>query len=72
MESYLAYQKMSAELLSGRDQFVANQINVTLKEGETGIAFFGAAHAILDKLNKEIKVTVIQMFKDDISLNLIK
>lgn len=72
LESYLAYQKISGELLINRDTFVAKQINETLKEGETGIAFFGASHAIVDKLNNDIKIVIIQMFKDTISLNLIK
>ncbi len=72
LESYLAYQKISRELLVSRDTFIAKQINATLDDKETGIAFFGAAHTIIDKLDKNIKVIVIQMFKDDISLSLIK
>ena len=72
LESYIAYQNKSQELLNNRDHYIANQINITLNNGEMGIAFFGAAHSILDKLNKEIKIVVIQMFKDDISLNLLK
>jgi hypothetical protein len=72
LESYLAYQKVSGGLLIDRDNFVAKQINETLNTGETGIAFFGASHAIVDKLNNDIKVIVIQMFNDNISLNLIK
>ncbi|MEI7500733.1 MAG: hypothetical protein WCK84_09835, partial [Bacteroidota bacterium] len=71
LESYLAYQKMSGDLLAGRDQFVASQINLTLQPGETGIAFFGAAHSILDQLDKEIRVVMIRMFLDEISFNLI-
>jgi len=72
LESYLAYQKISQELLNNRDNYIANQINVTLNDGEMGIAFFGTAHSILDKLNKDIKTIVIQMFTDTISLNLTK
>jgi hypothetical protein len=72
LETYLTYQKLSQKLLNNRDNYIANQINVTLNDGEIGIAFFGAAHSIIEKLNKDIKVVVIQMFKDDISLNLIK
>ncbi|MEI7897464.1 MAG: hypothetical protein WCJ26_10550 [bacterium] len=72
LESYLAYQEISGELLKSRDVFVANQINETLTEGDTGIAFFGASHSIIEKLNADIKVVVLRMFKDDISLNLIK
>jgi len=72
MESFLTYQNMSQELLNSRDVFIANQINMTLQVGEWGIAFFGASHSIVDKINKDIKVVVIQMFKDSISLSLIK
>ena len=72
VERYLEYQKVSRELLDSRDHFVAEQINRTLSDGETGVAFFGAAHSILDKLDSKIKVTVIQLFTDEISLNLIK
>ncbi len=71
LEAYLSYQRMSQELLISRDNYVANQINTTLKEGETGIAFFGAAHTIIDKLDYRIKVVVIQMFRDLISLSLV-
>ncbi len=71
-EAYAKYKKVSKELLIERDTFIANQINVTLNGGETGIAFFGAAHSIIDKINKDIDIVVIQMFKDDISLNLMK
>jgi hypothetical protein len=72
LEAYLTYQNKAGELLNSRDHFVVNQINSTLHDGETGIAFFGASHAIIDKLHSDIKVVVIQLFKDDISLNLIK
>ena len=71
LEAYLTYQRRSAELLNSRDQFVADQINATLKEGEVGIAFFGASHSIVDKLQKKLKLIVIQLFRDEISLNLI-
>jgi hypothetical protein len=72
VELYLKYQDASKELLNSRDNFIANQINISLNESEIGIAFFGAAHSIIDKLNTDINVVVIQMFNDDISLNLIK
>jgi hypothetical protein len=70
--AYSHYQELAKELLNDRDNFIANQINSSLNEEETGIAFFGAAHSIIEKLNKDINVVVIQMFNDDISLNLIK
>ena len=64
-----AYEEMSGKLLNDRDSHIASRINATLKDGEMGIAFFGAAHSITNKLNKDIKVIVIQMFKDEISVN---
>ena len=71
LEAYLIYEKMSRELLKMRDDFIANQINDTLQDGEVGIAFFGAAHTVLNKLKKDIKVAVIQMFVDEISVSLV-
>ncbi|MCX6241185.1 MAG: hypothetical protein NTX43_05195 [Bacteroidetes bacterium] len=71
LEAYLIYEKMSRELLKMRDDFIANQINETLQDGEVGIAFFGAAHTVLNKLKKDIKVAVIQMFVDEISVSLV-
>ena len=72
LKAYLIYQDASKELLNDRDNHIANQINTTLNDGEMGIAFFGAAHSITNKLNKDIDVDVIQMFTDVISLNLVK
>jgi hypothetical protein len=66
------YQDMSDKLLNDRDNHIANQINATLDDGELGVAFFGAAHSIINKLNKDIKIVVIQMFTDEISLKLHK
>ena len=72
VKAYLIYQELSQELLNDRDAFIANQINTTLEDGEIGIAFFGAAHTIVNKLNDDIKVDVVKMFTDEISLNLSK
>lgn len=72
LTAFRLYQNVSQELLNDRDKHIAGQINATLKDGEIGIAFFGAAHAITQKLSKDIKVVVIQMFTDAISLNLTK
>ena len=71
IEAFLKYQRDSIEILNKRDAFIANQINTSLKDGETGIAFFGAAHSVLEKLNNDIDVIAIRMFDDEISLNLI-
>jgi len=47
---------MQAPLLQRRDQFVAERINQTLKEGETGILFMGAHHKVLNFLPADIAV----------------
>jgi hypothetical protein len=72
VEAYMAYQLVSQELLNDRDRYISDQINLTLQDGETGIAFFGAAHSIIPLLNNNIDVIVIKMFKDIISQNLSK
>ena len=72
LELYINYQKVSSELLIERDRFIANQINTTLLDGEVGIAFFGAAHTVPDKIIKGIKVEIIRMFRDEISVNLMR
>lgn len=50
------YAAVKDRLLERRDRFIANQINHTLKEGETGILFLGARHNVLPKLSKDIVV----------------
>jgi len=50
------YTVIKDRLLEKRDTFIANQINHTLKEGETGILFLGARHNVLPKLSKDIVV----------------
>lgn len=52
----LRYILAKDKLLERRDRFIANQINRTLKEGETGILFLGARHNVLPKLSKDIVV----------------
>jgi len=47
---------LSESLLKRRDQFIADRINETLKEGETGILFMGMLHAVERFLPKDIKV----------------
>jgi hypothetical protein len=70
LKAHLKHKNKAPELLTKRDHVIANQIYETLKEGDTGIAFFRAAHSITNKLNKDIEVIIIQMFTDKISLNL--
>lgn len=67
----IIYLDLSKESLNNRDSHIANQINLTLNDGEIGIAFFGATHSIIEKLSDDIDVHVIKMFNDEISLKLI-
>ena len=68
LKTSILYQNESLKLLNDRDEFIANQINTTL-DG-IGVAFFGAVHSIIDKLDKNIKIIEINFFNDEISLNL--
>ena len=43
-------------LLKRRDQFMAQRINDTLKDGETGILFLGMLHSLEQYLNPDVKV----------------
>jgi hypothetical protein len=47
---------LSGTLLQRRDQFVAQRINDTLKNGETGILFLGMLHALERYLDPDVKV----------------
>ena len=55
-------QSLSAKrkwLLRQRDRFIAQRIDETLKEGETGILFAGMAHQIDKYLPKDINVSYL-------------
>jgi len=43
-------------LLKRRDQFMAQRLNDTLKDGETGILFLGMLHSLEQYLNPDVKV----------------
>jgi hypothetical protein len=47
---------LSDALLQRRDQFMAQRINHTLKDGETGILFLGMLHSLERYLNPDVKV----------------
>jgi len=47
---------LSDTLLQRRDQFMAQRINDTLKDGETGILFLGMLHAVERHLNPDVRV----------------
>ena len=52
-----ARQRASSEaLLQRRDQFMAQRINDTLKNGETGILFLGMLHSLEQYLQPDVKV----------------
>ncbi len=47
---------LSEALLKRRDQFMAQRINDTLKDGETGILFLGMLHSLERYLHQDVKV----------------
>jgi hypothetical protein len=51
-----ALRASSDPLLQRRDQFIAQRINDTLTDGETGILFLGMLHALERYLNPDVKV----------------
>lgn len=56
----LRYRLAQGRLLQQRDSFIANRINETLKEGETGILFVGAYHNVVPRLAADIKVIQVK------------
>jgi hypothetical protein len=44
-------------VLEKRDRFIADRINVTLSDGETGILFIGMLHSLAQFLDSDIRVT---------------
>lgn len=49
------------QLLERRDTYIARKINSTLREGEQGVLFIGAGHAVMPALAEDIAV---RRFKD--------
>jgi len=47
---------LSETLLRRRDQFIAQRLNDTLKDGETGILFLGMLHALERYLDPDVEV----------------
>lgn len=43
-------------LLKRRDQYIADRINSTLEDGETGILFLGMLHSLTNLLAKDIRL----------------
>ncbi len=55
-EAIQKYEQIKDELMRERDDYIANAIDITLKDGETGVLFIGAAHNVVSKLPKDIEV----------------
>lgn len=60
MSAYIRYRMSKNHLLVKRDRFIADRINRTLKERETGVLFIGAYHNIIPLLDKDIRVKEIK------------
>jgi len=52
----LRYKLARGMLLKQRDEFIAERINETLAEGESGILFIGAYHDVVHRLAPDIRV----------------
>ena len=48
------------DLMERRDQYIAQRIASTLKDGEIGLLLIGALHRVVDKLPKDIQVLSIE------------
>ncbi len=54
------YRTRRDELMKARDLFIANTINETLKEGETGVLLLGSYHDVRPLLAKDITVQEVK------------
>ncbi len=61
--AFLVYKLKKNRLLKKRDQFIAQQINATLHDGETGILLLGAYHDIITNLAADIQVQEVKEIK---------
>ena len=53
------YEKKARDILERRDQYIADRIAKTLKDGETGILFIGMRHQVDEKLPEDIEVSYL-------------
>jgi hypothetical protein len=63
IESLRLYENARDRLMDDRDGYIAKIIDSTLKEEETGLLFIGAAHDVISKLPKNIKIKNIPLEK---------
>ncbi|MDP2845568.1 MAG: hypothetical protein Q8N79_05790 [Candidatus Methanoperedens sp.] len=54
-EAVRRYEKIKDDLMQERDAYIAKAIDATLKDGETGLLFIGAAHNIKVATDIEVK-----------------
>ena len=55
-EAATKYDQVKDRLMEGRDTFIAQNISLTLQDGETGLLFIGASHNVIPKIAKDIDV----------------
>jgi len=53
------YKDAAADLIKNRDAFIKNQIDKSLKKGETGILFMGLLHRVDEGLADDIKTSYL-------------
>lgn len=56
----IEYQRRKEQLTEQRDRFIADRINQTLREGETGVLFMGADHDVLRHLPEDIIIISVK------------
>lgn len=60
LTAFIKYKLVKNKLLNKRDKFIAQRIDETLNQGETGIIFIGAHHNIKERLPKNIQIKEIK------------
>ncbi len=60
LKAYLGFRGAKNHLLKRRDSYIAQTINRTLGQEETGILFIGAYHEIIPRLDPDIAVKEIK------------
>jgi len=53
------YQQSANKILQKRDFYIAQRIDETLREGETGLLFIGITHRVDNKLSKDIGIDYV-------------
>jgi len=58
--AYIGYRFHRDKLMDKRDRYIADTIDKTLKEGETGAIFIGAYHDVLSLFAKDIAIEEVK------------